>query len=33
MERTEEEDRVLEDFDRFRQTHPFDLASLVDEDR
>jgi hypothetical protein len=29
MERTEEEERVLEDFDRFRQSHPFDLASLV----
>jgi len=33
MERTEEEERVLEDFDSFRQTHPFDLASLVDDDR
>ncbi len=30
MERTEEEERVLEDFDRFRQANPFDLASLVD---
>ncbi len=31
MERTEEEERVLEDFDRFQQAHPFDLASLVDK--
>jgi len=33
FERTREEERVLEDFDRFRQAKPFDLASLVDEDR
>jgi hypothetical protein len=32
MERTEEEERVLEDFDRFQQDHPFELASLVDKD-
>lgn len=32
MERTEEEERVLEDFDRFRQSNPFDLDSLVDRD-
>jgi hypothetical protein len=31
MERTEEEERVLEDFDRFQQAHPFDLASRADK--
>jgi hypothetical protein len=33
MKRTEDEERVLEDFDRFRQANPFDLASLVDKDQ
>jgi hypothetical protein len=27
---TEEEKCVLDDFDRFRQEHPFDLRSLTD---
>jgi hypothetical protein len=30
---TEEEERVLGEFEEFRQRHPFDLSSLVDEDR
>jgi hypothetical protein len=29
---TEEEELVMEEFDQFRQEHPFNLASLVDED-
>ena len=33
LERTEEEERVLEEFDRFRQESPFNLTSLIDEDR
>ena len=32
LELTEEEERVLEDFEHFRQTYPFDLATLRDEE-
>ena len=33
MERTEEEERVLEGFDSFQRSNPFDLASLVEKVR
>jgi hypothetical protein len=32
MERTDEEEHVLEDFTRFREMNPFDLTSLKDRD-
>lgn len=31
LQRTEEEERLLDEFDQFRQEHPFNLSSLKDE--
>lgn len=31
LQRTEEEERVLDEFDQFRQEHPFNLSSLKDD--
>jgi hypothetical protein len=30
---TEEEERVLDDFERFRQEHPLDLTSLTEDEQ
>jgi hypothetical protein len=31
LQRTEEEERVLDEFEQFRQEHPFNLSSLTDK--
>ncbi|HEV2855735.1 MAG TPA: hypothetical protein VHC97_23310 [Thermoanaerobaculia bacterium] len=31
LQRTDEEERVLDEFEQFRQEHPFNLSSLTDE--
>lgn len=32
LERTPEEEQILEDFEKFRQVHPFTLSSLAGEE-
>lgn len=32
LQRTPEEEQILEDFEEFRQVHPFSLSSLAGEE-